>query len=207
MKNDSDQEIENMLLPVYVKDLAVVGKGDVPQIYSATCIQASNGDVISLSIPKSWARYIVDKLNSKKLEDKINEGKLLARIVIQSDPPLYSQSRAVVESVDGTLRIKRSKELTDYIKRFDRNFSKFVKTRHNFPITEKCNIKATFHVSVYSHATLAELIHPLETTLYEVGIFDLQSYNIIKSWDGSRIVYEDPSVKPYTDLVIRRSHG
>lgn len=207
MFEDFELEAEKIILPVYAKQIAMTGKGEIPQVYFAHVIQASCGDIISIGLPKAWVNYLVKKINLKAEGKVASDGKLLARIVIPDEPPTYYHSKVLVEESDGALRIKKSKELTDYIRKFDRNFSKYVKTKHNFPIIEKCNIKAEFHIPMHSKASLSDMMYPLETALFEVGIFENQYYNILKSWDGSRIVYEKDDVAPYTDVTIRRSNG
>lgn len=197
-----DIDIETMLLPVSVKEMIASNGKDPPKLTKHVFITSASGEFISSDIPLKWAKYIADKLNSKKLPARISDKKLLAKIVVQGKVPSEMQARAITQDRSGMIKIKRSDDMSRFVKRFDKQFAYWVKTKHNvFPIQQNCHVIALFHVNIQEVCTLAEFLLPLETAFYEVGILDSRYKMLIKSWDGSKIVHCEN--EPHVDIVIR----
>lgn len=74
-------------------------------------------------------------------------------------------------------------------KEFEQNCGYFLnkyKTNIDYPI----NIRCTFYVPDKRKRDLTNLENAIADILVEYGVIADDNYNIIQSWDGSRIIYE-----------------
>lgn len=74
-------------------------------------------------------------------------------------------------------------------KNFERECGYFLK-RYESNINYSVNLKCTFYVSDKRKRDLTNLENAIADILVKYKVLQDDNYNIIQSWDGSRIIYE-----------------
>ena len=72
---------------------------------------------------------------------------------------------------------------------FERECGKFL-TKYKNNITYPVNLKCTFYVSNKRKRDLTNLENAMADILVKYKVLEDDNYNILQSWDGSRIIYE-----------------
>ena len=110
--------------------------------------------------------------------------KTTIRIPLLTRPKKNSQ-QILVNRRTGKLFISQS----EIYKNFERDCSKFlIKYKNN--ITYPVNLKCTFYVPNKRKRDLTNLENAIADILVKYKVLEDDNYNIIQSWDGSRIIYE-----------------
>lgn len=78
---------------------------------------------------------------------------------------------------------------SELYKQFERDCYYFL-CKYRLNIDYAINIKATFYVPDKRRRDLTNLENAIADILVKYNVIEDDNYNIIKSWDGSRIIYE-----------------
>ena len=96
-----------------------------------------------------------------------------------------NSQQILVNKRTGKLFISQSK----IYKNFERESGKFlIKYKNN--ITYPVNLKCTFYVPNKRKRDLTNLENAIADILVKYKVLKDDNYNILQSWDGSRIIYE-----------------
>ena len=90
---------------------------------------------------------------------------------------------------------------SEIYKNFERDCGIFLKKYQNNIITYPVNLKCLFYVSDKRKRDLTNLENAIADILVKYKILEDDNYNIIASWDGSRIIYE-PKSDPRIEIEI-----
>ena len=96
-----------------------------------------------------------------------------------------NSQQILVNKRTGKLFISQS----EIYKNFERECGKFLikyKNNINYPV----NLKCTFYVPNKRKRDLTNLENAIADILVKYKVLEDDNYNIIQSWDGSRIIYE-----------------
>lgn len=88
---------------------------------------------------------------------------------------------------------------SEIYKKFERECGLFLKKYQGNKITCSINLKCLFFVSDKRKRDLTNLENAIADILVKYEILEDDNYNIIKSWDGSRIIYR-PKQEP--EIII-----
>lgn len=96
-----------------------------------------------------------------------------------------NSQRILVNKRTGKLFIGQSEIYAN----FERERGKFL-TKYKNNITYPINLKCTFYVPNKRKRDLTNLENAIADILVKYKVLEDDNYNILQSWDGSRIVYE-----------------
>ena len=204
---DRDEAINTGLIPAQVRTASISDGGLPPKVATQNYLMSAAGDVLSMNMNVDFARYMMECLNAGP-QPIAEPGKLprraLLHIVIPGRPMNHFESREIIIKDDGSYAIKVSDEYQRTIGRIKR----VLRTKHRKKLAFKDPVWliAEFHLQSHDRSTLLELLAVLERLLYDTGVFFGLSYNIVKSVEGSRIIYNKED-DPYIDVVIREYDG
>lgn len=112
--------------------------------------------------------------------------------------PLLCRSKKNSQQIIWNKNTKRPMIVQSQIyQNFERDCAIFVKKYQGNKITCPVNLKCLFFVSDKRKRDLTNLENAIADILVKYEILEDDNYNIIKSWDGSRIIYrpkQDPEI-------------
>jgi hypothetical protein len=200
---DRDEAINSGLIPAQVRAASVSDGGLPPKVTTLAYLMSASGDVLSMNQRSDWIFYMAECINAgPKIVAQLDRvpNKCLLHIVIPGEPLNHFERREIVEMADGSYAIAISDEYKRTVGRIKRVLRE--KQRKVFKFKQDVRLIAEFHLPTHSRSTLLELLMVMERLLYDTGVLSGLSYNIVKSVEGSRIIYNKGG-DSYTDVVIR----
>lgn len=95
---------------------------------------------------------------------------------------------------------------SDLYKKFERECGLFLLKHKNNNITYPVNIKCLFFISDKRKRDLTNLENAIADILVKYNVLEDDNYNIIQSWDGSRIIY-NKDIEPKIEIEITKNRG
>lgn len=88
-------------------------------------------------------------------------------------------------------------------KEFEKQCSYYLIKYKNLSIKEPVNLKCTFYVSDKRKRDLINLEEAIADILVKYKVLEDDNYNIIQSWDGSKVVYEKDKNKTIIEITTQ----
>ena len=121
--------------------------------------------------------------------------------------PLLCRSKKNSQRIIYNPKTKRPMIIQSEIyKNFERECGLFLKKYKSNVITYPVNLKCLFYTKDRRRRDLSNLINAIQDILVKYEIIQDDNYNIIKSLDGSRIIYR-PNKEPETIIEITKYEG
>lgn len=92
---------------------------------------------------------------------------------------------------------------SEIYKKFERECSYFLLKYKNSNITYAVNVKCLFFISDKRKRDLTNLENAIADILVKYNVLEDDNYNIIQSWDGSRIIY-NKDIEPKIEIEITK---
>ena len=195
-KKDS---IEEFLIPVRVAVEYVKGERVV-------FLEAANGEVLTVSLPFSWANYMSYSINRKYADSIVSGYKVsdpIAIIKINGLPLQKSESQIVVTDKMGDMKIQENSLYTDSIEQARLlGDNLFVARWVQLPITCPVMISCIYNVNGRGQYDIAQANAWVIDLLNRLNILHSKTHHIVRSMDGSR--FRKVKEEPFVLVVIRK---
>ena len=201
---------KKLLLPIEHKKTIVVGKSGTSGIVNY--LMSANGSVLSMGVPEEWAKYIVEKVNSKEwmAETAEKSSKLLWAITIPAECPSEWKGQEFTIDEAGNVQKKYHFRFGRLLQSLRHNMSKWrIYKRENvsFPYYHHVHCIAQIYITDGNAGTLPRFCAVIEKLLVESRVLIRSKDDpCIKSFDGSR-VHRVENGEAKIEIVLREYVG
>jgi hypothetical protein len=133
---------------------------------------------------------------------RVTEAKVLGHFFVPIAPMEKPRSQTVAKDKGGNMIVVDTEEYIKYVKDFKKTMINCGMSYPTLMISEPCQVTALFYTNSRKIPSLTAYLETLLECLVYSGITQGKGYNIVRSTDGSKIMYDQN--RPRIEIIIKK---